>query len=292
MSRIPETFLIESNGQSARFAPCWGGLLLDYHNNGRAVIYCPENWNELLPAKIHFGNPLLFPCASTLDYYGRENVFHWRGVSYRMPQHGFARNLPWAVSDLQEDSITMVLKSSALTRVMFPWDFELTLHYRVGLHGLEVALDIKNLSEEKLPAHFGFHPYLVAEPPHTRHIINVPECRALRLLRGTGSGPVQPESKSLILNSSLSMTRFYEEVNPSEFTLVDRHTNRVITVKADGRVLKNWAIWRPALDSPFVCIEPWSAAPNALNTGVGLLWVEAGQTLRAGMQISTESLQA
>ncbi len=286
MSRAPEIFLIESGEQSASVSPTSGGLLLKYSVDGKEVVHCPENWFESYPIKIHYGCPVLFPCPSTLNFYEHKDVFHWKGIFHRMPQHGFARHLPWAVEDLTESAIRMVLQSSSLTRTMFPWDFELELEYSLTAKGLSASVKIKNLSQDQLPFHFGFHPYFVSEAPYTRQVIKVPESRSLRLLGGRETETVQPENRIISLNSSLSLTRFYEGVSPEGFMLMDRQSQWAVTVQADVKYFRGWAIWRPRLDAPFVCIEPWTAPPNALNTGEGIHWVESGGSLSAGMLIS------
>jgi galactose mutarotase-like enzyme len=288
MNRPPETYMIEADGHRATFAPSCGGLLFSYDVSGYQVIHCPDDWFTRYPTAIHFGNPVLFPFASKLAFYDHADVFHWRGTFHRMPQHGFARHLPWQICDLRPERIEMTLRSSKLTMVMFPWEFEFVLSYTLKDAALFCEARVTNRSEEKMPLHLGFHPYLRTELPHTRYAIIVPEARSLRLLDGRGR-PVQTENRDINLNSSLSMTRFYEDVNPSCFSLLDRETGKAVTLRASAEFFRHWAVWRPRLDSPFVCIEPWSAPPNALNSGESLLWVEPGQSQTALMMIKHES---
>lgn len=53
-----------------------------------------------------------------------------------LPAHGFARNLPWALSAYNEDangvSLTFELKSSDETCKLWPHDFTLYAHYKLG----------------------------------------------------------------------------------------------------------------------------------------------------------------
>jgi galactose mutarotase-like enzyme len=92
--------------------------------------------------------------------------------------------------------------------VIFPWEFEFVLSYTLKDGALFCEARVTNRSDEKMPLHLGFHPYLRTELPHTRYTIIVPEARSLRLLDGRGR-PVQTENRDINLNSSLSMTRFY-----------------------------------------------------------------------------------
>ncbi|HIZ64313.1 MAG TPA: hypothetical protein H9809_00135, partial [Candidatus Blautia pullicola] len=38
----------------------------------------------------------------------------------------------------------------------------------------------------------------------------------------------------------------------------------------------------------FICIEPWSAGPNAMNTKEDLLWLEPEESLKTWVEIKLE----
>ena len=69
-----------------------------------------------------------------------------------------------------------------------------------------------------------------------------------------------------------------------DLRLLDHGTARSALVGPKGRVMiegspefTHWVIWSlPGRD--FVCLEPWTSPPDALNSGDGLLWLEPGET--------------
>ncbi|HEY4298912.1 MAG TPA: aldose epimerase, partial [Paraburkholderia sp.] len=46
--------------------------------------------------------------------------------------------------------------------------------------------------------------------------------------------------------------------------------------------------WTEAAESDFYCVEPWLGLPDAIHNGMGLRWLEPGQTETAALRISVE----
>lgn len=51
--------------------------------------------------------------------------------------------------------------------------------------------------------------------------------------------------------------------------------------------MTRWVVWTLA-GRDFVCVEPWTAPADALNTGQGLLWIAPGEARRLWLRISSE----
>lgn len=80
-------------------APELGAWLLRYGRNvpGRgwveAIRFDPAVVDRY-PLQMYAGNPLLFPLVSYNVAGGKEHFYEWGGVTYPLPQHGFARRAP------------------------------------------------------------------------------------------------------------------------------------------------------------------------------------------------------
>ncbi len=48
--------------------------------------------------------------------------------------------------------------------------------------------------------------------------------------------------------------------------------------------------WTLAPDSDYYCVEPWLGLPDAIHSGLGLRWLEPGQTEKASLRISVSTL--
>ena len=274
----PESFLtLQHNNQQARIAPAYGGTLLSYTVNNRPVIHFPDNSLSLYPKQIYFGSPILFPIAGKVNHNDQLHIYQHQTKTFTLPQHGFARYLPWKIVNINSTSATLFLTSNSLTQLLFPWDFEFHLTYTLSDEGLKTEAQIKNFSAEPMPLHLGFHPYFHLEAPQSAYLLRVPTAEALYLVSGPTSEPIKPEAKEISLNSSLAQTRFYEGINPFRFELFNRDSGSTTVIEADANTLPCCALWTAKLEAPYLCIEPWTAPPNALNSGKRLISLEPDQ---------------
>jgi galactose mutarotase-like enzyme len=243
-------------------APSRGGIVTRFLVGDRPVLYLDES-TLLDPAKnIRGGIPVLFPSPGALA----GERFRHGDATGSMKQHGFARQLPWTVSARDESSATLTLASDEVTRAQFPWDFALTFRY--GLEGtrLHISQHIENRSDSAMPFAMGFHPYFF-----------VPDGEKARASIGT--------TATQAFDNTTKTTVALE--GPIDLTLaeVDLHLDEHATLRlADGhRVVvsaspeyRRWVLWT-LRGKDFVCLEPWTAASNALNTGDGLIVLSPGE---------------
>jgi len=284
----PEILSISAENQKADIAPSYGALLLRYSQDGRQILHCTDNWDADFPKSCRCGNPVLFPIASHVNVDGEANAYIAQGKKYYLAQHGFARHLPWQVIAHESAAVECRLVSTSFTLAMFPWDFELRLRYTLTGEGLISHVRITNLSKEPMPAHFGFHPYFQLDAPQSRHFIKTPAAEAVSLFAGPKSNPVKVEPGELLLTSSLSMTRLYERPAARRFELIHRESGRAICVESASEAFQCWAVWSPKIDAPFVCIEPWTSSPNAINHRGHLPVVQPSESLELEMTIYTK----
>lgn len=106
----------------------------------------PEHWNRHAP--------WLFPVVGA----SAGGVVRVDGRDYPMAQHGFARDLPFAVVDRADDTVTLRLVETAQTRAQYPYPFRLDITARVRPAGLDFAVAVHNPGGTALPYGLGFHP--------------------------------------------------------------------------------------------------------------------------------------
>lgn len=254
------------DGARAEIVPARGGIVTRFSVGGRELLALDES-TLLDPTKnVRGGIPVLFPAPGKLDG-GR---FRDDGVTEGMKQHGFARDRAWSVVAQSTDRVTLALVSSPETRAQFPFDFRLTFTYRLEASSLRIEQRYENLSNVPMPLHAGFHPYFLV-----------------------------PDAEKAWTTVSTRATRAFDNVTKSEgpfrgFDLtwpeVDLHlddhgapTSTLTRPDGNGSVkidaspeFKHWVVWTVA-GKDFVCVEPWTAPGNALNSGHGLLWLAPGE---------------
>src|SRR5690606_18562905 len=117
-------------------------------------------------AIIRGGNPILFPISGQLV----NGEYEWNGRTFRMNNHGVARDMAWQVIDHVEGgqaesvdgggaSVTLRVSSTPETLRSFPYEFELMFTYTLQEGILTIQQEYRNHSAADMPMYAGFHPY-------------------------------------------------------------------------------------------------------------------------------------
>jgi len=260
-----------------------------------SVIYAPDQKKE--PVGRRYGNPILFPNPSPSHSQHGPDTWVWQGQVLAIPSHGFARNMYWHVLDRREDRVTAELVPNTNTKLAFPFDFRLQLTYQLDTRGLVLEGRIENTGQEAFPYALGFHPYL-----------NTPLGRKGGIQDCFVSLPsgVQVQSpdqwKTHSQNSfNARQIRCDEPLNPAilllnsgsrQLELEDRANGLItrVSVAASEQSMGIWVVWSTSPETPYICLEPWTDFPNALNRSETRRCGQ-GQTHRYQMVISVQSLK-
>ena len=214
-------------------------------------------------------SPLLFPIVGTL----KDNTYHFNGKTYNLPRHGFARDLVFEVEKAETNHATFTLRSSAETKVNYPFDFVLKLHYHIDGTSLEVQYEVINETTDPLYFSIGAHPaFAVPLQENTAYEdyyleFNKSETAPRWVIENGLIGDPKPLLED---QSKLPLTKklFYEDalvlkhLESSYVSLLSDKTPRGLQFYFEGfPFLGIWA----AKDAPFVCIEPWCGIADSVN---------------------------
>jgi galactose mutarotase-like enzyme len=250
---------------SVTIVPARGAIATHFRVGGRELFYLDEATLADPKRNVRGGNPLLFPSPGRLE----GDRFERGGARGVMKQHGFARDLPWkvtATNDREAAQATLELVSNEVTRLAYPWDFRLSLTFSLAAARLRLDVRVENAGTRPMPFAFGIHPYfLVADKAHARIAT-----RATRAYDNV--------KKEVVPFRAFDLTA--REV---DLHLLDHGgTESSLTWKDGSRMairgsaeLTEWVVWTVE-GKDYVCVEPWTAPPNALNTGESLIEVPAG----------------
>jgi len=247
-----------SDGARAEVVPARGAIVTRFDVGDTQVLYLDRATLADPTKNVRGGIPFLFPTAGRLDgdrYQGRE-----------MKQHGFARNLPFAVERRDARSVTVALGASDETRARFPFEFRVELTISVAERELRIAQRYQNRGGKRMPLHAGFHPYFfVPDADKARATVETRATRAFdnvqkRDVPFTGFDFTRPEVDLHLHDHGSSASALARPGAP--------------TVEIEGSAeFGHWVIWTLA-GKDFICVEPWTAPANALNSGDGVLWIE------------------
>jgi len=214
--------------------------------------------------------PMLFPIVGKVW----NGEYHVGDQIYRLPQHGFARDLNFTTLCQDTDSIVLALESNDITLKVYPFKFRIEATYKLEGSSLVVEWRIKNPGSETMYFQIGAHPgfkyrdfdkndfihgyfrLTQAEEPVSRMIIGqlTPDG-----YRSENAGMIEldsdamlPITKGLFAGDALVL----EEHQIDQVILYDKDCNPYIAVETKDAPV--WGLWSPpGKNAPFVCIEPW-----------------------------------
>lgn len=252
-------------GARAVVVPARGGLVARFDVGARPLLALDEATLADATKSVRGGIPILFPSPGKL----RDDRWARAGHAGRLPQHGFARTLPFAVTGTLDGAVASVaLRLDREGDARWPWatTFELT----VSLRGATLRLDqrVHNRGASAMPFAVGFHPYF-AVADADKGAARVPT-RATRAFDN-------------VVKQDIALTPPIDLTAPEvDLHLVDHGAHRcalelpdrTITVEGSPEFTR-WVLWT-LRGRDFVCVEPWTAPGDALNSGEGLLTLAPG----------------
>ena len=243
--------------------------------------------------------PWLFPIVGRL----KDDEVRLRGRTYRMTQHGFARDLRFTWLKRNADACVLRLTDDEMTRARYPFAFRLTLTFRISADRLDMVAAIANPGEDMLPTSFGAHPafnwpLLPGQPKDSyRLIFAQPEPAPIRRLTG---GLLRPQSvASPIQGRVLPLSeRLFDE----DAVILDQPVSRSVrfagvegpAVELAWQGFRELGIWSKPGGAPFLCIEPWRGFASPLDFDAdftakpGLMQIAAGATETLGYAITID----
>ncbi len=236
----------------------------------------------------------LFPVCGRLW----ENQYLYRGKTYEMGSHGFARGKEWTVIHQKANALTLQLKPDEETLTAYPFRFALEMTYTLTEDSLAVTTIVHNEDDKEMPFSIGGHPgfnvplaegtvfedykLVFDEPCQPLKFINDENCFHL----GKMALFDLEEDRYLPLRHSLfdDDAIFLEKAAPG-VTLCSDKTERCVRIAfPDSPYLGIWHT--PRSDAPFVCLEPWVQSPSRagevadIEDKAGMICLNPGEVYR------------
>jgi|HubBroStandDraft_5_1064220.scaffolds.fasta_scaffold79974_2 galactose mutarotase-like enzyme len=268
--------LSDDDGNSAvTIAPARGAIVTRFRVGERDLLFLDESTLADRTKNVRGGIPLLFPSPGRLT----GDRFERAGRSGSMKQHGFARDVVWNVDSLSTSAAaqsTLVIESTDATRAMYPWDFRLAVTFALRGPCLRLDVTVDNTGAEAMPFAFGIHPYFLV---HDK--------------AGATIATKATQAFDNVTKKAVAFHGFDLTAKEVDLHLIDHGSTDSAVTWGDGARLAiraspelgRWVVWTLA-GKDFVCVEPWTAPADALNTGESLL--ELGPGARCALWIEME----
>jgi galactose mutarotase-like enzyme len=257
----------ETVNSQLEVVPERGGIITKWRLSGKEIFYLDEERFANPELSVRGGNPILFPICGNLP----ENTYTAGGKQYTLKQHGFARDLPWVSTGcVSEDGVSLqvTLHSNEQTLAIYPFNFQVTFTYQLQGNSLNVAQHYTNKSSQPMPFCFGFHPYFVVEDKNQLQF-DIP----------SQEYQDQKTKENHAFNGSFDLSLdeidvAFKKLSSQTATVTDNSRKLKLTFDYDN-VFSTLVFWT-LKGKDFYCLEPWSAARNAINTGENLTVLQSG----------------
>jgi galactose mutarotase-like enzyme len=242
-----------------------GGIITRWQLQEKEILYLDrERWQNP-QASVRGGIPILFPICGNLP----DNSYSYNLEAYQLKQHGFARDLPWEVVDsnlADGASITLSLQSTPDTLAVYPFEFGLLFTYTIVGNSLKIEQRYTNNSSVRMPFSAGLHPYF-AVADKSQLEFEIPAA--------SYQNQITKEIRPFTGNFDFSAAEIdvaFSDATDDKCSIDDRACGHKITLSYASayRTLVFWTI----AGKDYVCLEPWTAPRNALNTGESLLYLD------------------
>ncbi len=234
----------------------------------------------------------LFPICGRLT----EGKYTYKGNTYEMNLHGFARKSEFSVKEQTADSIVFELKDNEQIFSQYPFHFDLLLRYTLEDSCIATTFEVKNEGDETMIFSVGGHPGF-----------NLPMGEDIAFEDYYLEFDCEKPAKAIVMSPTCYTTRETEDFALENETILrlrhDLFDNDAIVLKDMCRAvtlksntgsksvrmefpqMSYLGLWHaPKTQAPYLCIEPWSSVPaydneiDDLETKRDMLTLEKGKT--------------
>lgn len=228
----------------------------------------------------------------------RDGRYEWEGETHQMPLsepelgnaiHGLVRWRNWNVLDLSPSRATFGLRMFPMPG--YPFTLGLTIDYELDEGGLRVCARAENLGSDACPYGVGFHPYLSVGGPIDAAELKLPAASVMTLDERQLPVSTQPVSgtsldfrSGRVIGEAVLDTCFCDLERDGDGRIRAFLVGKTASVTLwmgeafDYAMVYSGDTLAPARRRHGLAVEPMSCAPNAFQSGLGLVRLKPGAT--------------
>lgn len=211
--------------------------------------------------------PIIFPICSGL----KDDQYILNGEKYTLGKHGFARFKEFEVASQTADSVVFLLRADEETVKQYPYDFELSITYKLVEKTLSVTYRIDNLNDNAMYFSIGAHEGYYCPEGIEDYDVIFPQNETLysSVLEGNLIG----NKKIRVIENSDRISLKYDYFNVDALVfkkLVSK--SAVLKNRKTGRAVKlsfpdfpYFLLWSKP-NANFICMEPWCGIADSIDT--------------------------
>ncbi len=217
-------------------------------------------------------SPVLFPIVGGL----KDDRYRYRGRTYSLNRHGFARDLEFEETRLSGTEAVFVLHDTPKTQESYPFSFKLSIRYRLKGKSLACHYEVYNPhGTQTLWFSLGAHPAFAAgekeaSAPYDSHYLEFSDDEVLH--RHLLSGNLISDEVVTIPLTDNKLPLSYELFGSDALVMKDLKSKRIklASGKSEHGIefvhedFPFFGIWA-AKGADFVCLEPWQGIADGVN---------------------------
>ncbi|MBO9593162.1 MAG: aldose 1-epimerase family protein [Niabella sp.] len=240
----------------------------------------PEVWGKHSPA--------LFPIVGAL----KDNTYQYEGQWYQLNRHGFAREMDFSVVGQLADELVFLLKSTAETLKLYPFEFDFKIKYQLEGRTLNVTYDVHNTGNKTMWFSVGGHPAfklpLFKGDAYVEYYLEFAEKEDAGRWPIEAGGLLAQDSVPFFNNTNI--LRLNKGLFAKDAVVLKDLKSRKLALRSDknGKGFAfTWegfpylGIWA-APGADFVCIEPWCGIADTVGTSQDFTKKEGINSLEPG----------
>lgn len=270
-----------------------GGQITSIQNNNNLEYLWQGN-----PTYWSGQSPVLFPICGSIR---NDTATIGENSTCNMPRHGIVRKCEFQLESLTNNSITFSIHSDGISKISYPYDFQLLITYYLDNHSITTSYLIRNESNTPMPFFIGGHPGfncpLSPNEDFEDYIIEFEHYEyASSPTPETKTGLIDQSVRNLNLDNTKIMP-LKHELFQKDAIIFDELKSRQVqlkSLKSNHGIKLNFfdfdylILWSSPNNGPFVALEPWSGLSTCSDEddvfehkrGVRILNVQEETTLQ------------
>lgn len=210
-------------------------------------------------------SPVLFPIVGSLW----DGTFRMDGKEYGLGQHGFARDMEFAVmEDVPENEAWFVLEANDETMAKYPRNFRLEIGYSLIGERVTVMWRVVNKDALRMSFQIGAHPafnypdFSPSDPIHAYFTTDGGKILYSQIIAEKGcigdeTMEVKADSDGLVPVTGATYSRgalIFADNQMHRVSMLSKDKRPYVTLMFSAPLV---GLWSPSGQAPFMCIEPW-----------------------------------
>ena len=264
----------------------YGGQVLSFKpTDHKDVLWLSDNASYQVGKAIRGGIPLCWPWFGANDKQS-QHLVNTQKKRLKAGNHGFARQLPWKIDNIQADEhgVALILVLAGENQhPLWPYAYRLTQTLFFG-QSLKQSLAMTNLSQEDAQYSAALHSYFSVSNP-----INV----SIDALTGASYSDKLTENSNVQQQAVSCVGEIDREYHSSEnMTIVDSQWQRKIDIVSGN--CQQWVLWNPGVElaNTMADIHPHGEQEYVCLEAANTTWqaLPAGETVIVSQEISVTNI--